>query len=331
MLPKPMFSVVIPVFNREREIRRAIESCLSQKDANLEVIVVDDASRDRSAEVVASYEGSGVRLIRHPVNLGSTPARSSGIRAAMGDWIIRLDSDDELIPGALKKARESVDELPESVGRIGLMYRYLDGRESPFPAPSGEILGYEGFLEWLENSELYDCLTITRRSALEAVPLPEGRLMEMLHHLDFAKRFGTVWLRSAGVIYHVNAGERQSRGVAGREEALQNATEIHLILNRHGEALQRFAPSFYRAQMRKLIVSLALAGERRRALEEAARQLRFFPFSILHWIALGFVFMGRGPLSRALNLKWWLVEERRKWICKPRKGSRLPGANPTGS
>ena len=46
------------------------------------------------------------------------------------------------------------------------MYRYADGRVSPFPPPSGDILGYEEFIAWLESAETYDCLTVTRRSAL---------------------------------------------------------------------------------------------------------------------------------------------------------------------
>ena len=125
---KPFLSVVIPVFNREREIRRALESCLAQRGADFEVIVVDDASRDRSAQVVEEYAGSGVRLIRHPVNLGSSPARTNGMPAAEGDWIVRLDSDDELVPGALATAQRCALKVPSSVGRIGLMYRYTDGR-----------------------------------------------------------------------------------------------------------------------------------------------------------------------------------------------------------
>jgi len=253
---KPFLRVVIPVFNREREIRRALESCLAQRGADFETIVVDDASSDRSAQVVEEYAGRGVRLIRHPSNLGSSPARTRGMSAAAGDWIVGLDSDDELVPGALATAQRCALTVPSSVGRIGLMYRYTDGRISPFPPPSGDILSYEGLVKWLEISETYDCLNIFWRSAIEAEPLPEGRLMEMLHNLDFARRFDTLWLREPGVIYHVDAAARQ------------NLEEIRLIVARHGVALQRVAPRFYRAQLRKLTVSMALAGDRGVAVRE---------------------------------------------------------------
>ena len=122
---------------------------------------------DRSAQVVEEYAGCGVRLIRHPSNLGSSPARTRGMSAAEGDWIVRLDSDDELVPGALATAQRCALTVPSSVGRIGLMYRYTDGRISPFPPPNGDILSYEGLVKWLEISETYDGLNIFRRRAIE--------------------------------------------------------------------------------------------------------------------------------------------------------------------
>jgi glycosyltransferase involved in cell wall biosynthesis len=312
---RPVLSVVIPVYNREREVRRAIESCLAQQGADFEVIVVDDGSRDATAAAVARYAPHGVRLIRHPANLGSSPARANGIRAAAGDWIVRLDSDDELVPGALAAIQRRAAALPPSVGRLGLMYAYPDGRQSPFPPPTGQVLDYAGFISWLERSQTFDCLTVTRRSALDAVPLPPGRLMEMLHHLDFAQRFGTLWERQVGATYHVDAGERQSKGRSS-VEAAQDAAEIRLILARHGNALRRLAPNFYRAQLRQLTVSLALAGDRRAALREGLAQLRAWPLSPPHWAALGCVALGRPALALALRLKWRLVEERRKRLCR---------------
>ena len=318
---KPYLSVVIPVFNREREIRRALESCLAQRGADFEVVVVDDASRDRSAQVVEEYAGRGVRLLRQPVNLGSSPARACGMRAAVGDWIVRLDSDDELLPGALATAQRYALEMPAGVGRIGLMYRYTDGRVSPFPPPGGEILSYQGFVEWLERSETYDALQLYRRTAIDATPIPPGRLMEMLHNLDFAQRYDTVWLGEPGVLYHVDAVERQSKALPGSEEARQTSEEIRLIVARHGETLQRFAPRFYRAQLRRLSVSMALAGDRRGALHQGFKHVKSSPWSLLNYVALICIALGRRPLAMALQLKWQLVEWRRILLTKPSRAA----------
>jgi glycosyltransferase involved in cell wall biosynthesis len=287
------------------------------------VIVVDDGSTDRTAEVAAAFASRGVTLLRLPRNRGSSPARTAGINAASGEWIVRLDSDDALVPGGLAAISRCAAPLPPSVGRFGLMYRYTDGRVSPFPPPTGERLDYEGFIRWLEHAETFDCLTVTRRSALAAMPYPSGRLMEMLHHLDFARRFDTVWMSEVGALYHLDASERQSRA-RSREEARQDAEEVRLILERHGETLARLAPRFLGAQLRQRTVSLALAGERTAAVREGARQVWVQPLSPLHWLALGGALAGRAPLERALRLKWRLVENRRKRRCRAPTSAGAP-------
>ncbi len=86
----PRFSVIIPVYNRERFIARAIESVLAQTYRDFELIVVDDGSTDSTPEIVARYP---VRLLRQE-NRGVSAARNRGIAAARGEIIAFLDSDD---------------------------------------------------------------------------------------------------------------------------------------------------------------------------------------------------------------------------------------------
>jgi glycosyltransferase involved in cell wall biosynthesis len=91
-------SVVIPAYNRERMLRRALASVLAQRPAPAEVIVVDDASSDGTAAVA---EAMGARVVRHESNRGEGAARNSGIAAASQPWVALLDSDDEWLPGHL--------------------------------------------------------------------------------------------------------------------------------------------------------------------------------------------------------------------------------------
>jgi glycosyltransferase involved in cell wall biosynthesis len=88
-----LVSVIIPVYNYERYLGEAIESALSQTYQHLEVIVVDDGSTDRSAEVAKSFAGRGVRYC-HQVNAGIGPARNQGVELAQGDFLAFLDADD---------------------------------------------------------------------------------------------------------------------------------------------------------------------------------------------------------------------------------------------
>jgi glycosyltransferase involved in cell wall biosynthesis len=92
-------SVVIPAYNRERALPRALESVRAQRPRRPdEVIVVDDHSSDATADVARRH---GARVIRHPRNRGAAAARNTGIRAARHPWIATLDSDDEWLPNLL--------------------------------------------------------------------------------------------------------------------------------------------------------------------------------------------------------------------------------------
>lgn len=101
--PLPLVSACIGSFNRAGYIRETIDSVLGQTYPNLEVVVVDDASTDGTADIVASY-GDRVRLIRRNENSGICPVtRNQASRAAKGELIAYLDSDDAWFPTKIEK------------------------------------------------------------------------------------------------------------------------------------------------------------------------------------------------------------------------------------
>ena len=95
----PRFSVVIPVFNGERFVARAIESVLAQSYRAEEIVVVDDGSTDNTPAIVANYR-SHVKYVRE-TNQGVSAARNLGARTACGEWLAFLDADDWYLPDRL--------------------------------------------------------------------------------------------------------------------------------------------------------------------------------------------------------------------------------------
>lgn len=91
-------SVVIPVWNRENTLGRAIDSLLAQTCPNLEVIVVDNGSTDGTRQAVGARQDPRVRLVELPSNVGPSAARNAGAKLASGPIIGFLDSDDEVDP-----------------------------------------------------------------------------------------------------------------------------------------------------------------------------------------------------------------------------------------
>lgn len=95
-----MISVIIPLYNKEQIIEKSLKSVLSQDYDDFEVVIVNDGSTDRSAEIVKDIDDSRIRMIEQE-NGGPSKARNTGVKNANGEWIVFLDADDEFLPGAL--------------------------------------------------------------------------------------------------------------------------------------------------------------------------------------------------------------------------------------
>ena len=93
----PQISVIVPVYNVQRYLRRCVDSILSQTFSNLEVILVDDGSPDRCGAICDEYAAADPRVkVIHKPNGGLSSARNAGIEAAAGEYLAFVDSDDWL-------------------------------------------------------------------------------------------------------------------------------------------------------------------------------------------------------------------------------------------
>ena len=99
-----LVSVIIPTFNRNKFIGRAVFSVLAQTFADFEVIIVDDGSTDNTEEIVTELckQDSRIRYVRHEINKGAQAARNTGIRMSRGEYVAFLDSDDEITQNSLE-------------------------------------------------------------------------------------------------------------------------------------------------------------------------------------------------------------------------------------
>lgn len=107
----PRVSIIIPCYNAERWLAETLESALAQTWSAIEIIVINDGSRDRSLDVAEKFAGRGVRVIDQP-NQGASAARNHGLRVARGDFIQYLDADDLLSPDKLAAQIELLRARP---------------------------------------------------------------------------------------------------------------------------------------------------------------------------------------------------------------------------
>ncbi|MBV8096639.1 MAG: glycosyltransferase [Acetobacteraceae bacterium] len=146
-------SVIIPAYNSERTIARAIESALAQTIPPLEIIVVDDGSSDRTAEAVSDF-GSAARLLKKP-NGGPASARNLGARHASGNWLAMLDADDWWYPHKLE-AQLKCDISDD----IAIIHSPSDDAPGALP----EELTFEAL--WRRNL-IFNSSVLIRRSVFE--------------------------------------------------------------------------------------------------------------------------------------------------------------------
>ncbi len=94
-IANPRFSIIIPIYNTEKELPRCVDSILNQEYADYEIILVDDGSQDRSGELCEQYGRTNKHIkVVHQDNAGASAARNTGVDAAQGDFLIFVDSDD---------------------------------------------------------------------------------------------------------------------------------------------------------------------------------------------------------------------------------------------
>lgn len=160
-------AVVIPVYNGEAFIRRALDSVLRQTYRPAQIVVVDDGSRDRTREIVASEYGEAVTLVQQQ-NGGPAKARNAGVRASSADFVAFLDADDWWEPGKLEQQLLALEHAGDAVlNYTGLsLVDELTGERRYQAPPMPEALW--PLLRWCNPGIPPSCMMV-RRDALEKV------------------------------------------------------------------------------------------------------------------------------------------------------------------
>lgn len=108
MKSKPMLSIIIPLYNKEKYIIRCLNSIIEACDNYIEIIVVNDGSTDQSMTILSNYHHKDKITVINKENGGVSSARNAGIHAAQGEWIMFMDADDSFIKGWAYKLEEYI-------------------------------------------------------------------------------------------------------------------------------------------------------------------------------------------------------------------------------
>ncbi len=280
------FSVIIPVYNREELVGRAIRSVLAQSYRDFELLVVDDASTDRTAAVVQSFDDSRLSYIRLPENGGNAVARNAGVRRARGELITFLDSDDEFLPGFLAGMEATFSKLDPQIGFVWAGIETVDAKGDRAPVdedgwtPETVTDRYLAFLTRFRGGTDHG-LTI-RRECVEKVGLFDERLRAAVD-TDFVLRLVQQYdcraIPEPLVVVHEDGRDRVRRNTRHK------AAAYDIIIEKHREKL-RAHPRLWAKFHYKAGWLHYHAGNRAQARGHLLRALRRMPSHAKSWTAL---------------------------------------------
>jgi glycosyltransferase involved in cell wall biosynthesis len=292
MAVSPKLSIVLPVFNKEEYVERTIRSICAQTFSAFELIVIDDGSTDRSADLVRSV-GDSRLIYKRQTNRGVAAARNHGCALARTELVAFIDGDDEWYPNHLENLLILQARLPEAV-LFADDYIVADGAPPAAVEHSGASYRILTCREYLDaaltyHDPVWTSAAMVQKQALTAVG---GFPVGFNHGEDHA-----VWLRLAldrpvavstavGAIYHVTGSGLTSRAVTAKQDGAIVA--INDVLRDRNEL-----PADVRAKLVELRSKFALGHAAHALVYDRATD------------AGDLLALARG--TQRYRLRWWLL------------------------
>ena len=134
-------SVIVPVYNTEKYISQCLESLINKTLKDIEIICVNDASKDSSLDVIKEYskKDSRIKFINFENNKGVSAARNAGLDIATGEFVFFIDSDDWISENYLEDIRNVMDEADSDLVFNRNVISYQDGKFYPYNFQQGQL------------------------------------------------------------------------------------------------------------------------------------------------------------------------------------------------
>ena len=262
-------SVIIPLYNKAKEIRRTLASVARQSVQPLEIIVVDDGSTDGSAEIVEAMNMPLVRLVRQQ-NRGVSAARNRAMTIARGEWVALLDGDDCWESGYLANVERMIASYPFAAA-IGTGFVVDDGKRlvvGDTPTTEGVV---DFFTESMSRYVLLPSATVLRREvALALGGFPEGMRMGEDQYL------WTKLARTSQVVFSPERLVVYSRVADNRSAAIYTPEQTPFSLE---ELYDKNADPISNEYVARVALGKALVESARGGTAAARRALEFFSYN----------------------------------------------------
>lgn len=278
-----MISVVIPLYNKEKQIAYTLQSVFEQTFQDFEIVVVDDGSTDNSVEEVEKFDDSRIRLI-HQTNAGVSAARNRGIEEASGELIAFLDADDVWMPEYLATQYGLYQKYPEcSVYACNYEFRDSEGKVTPTIIRKLPFEGEDGILS--NYFEVASCShppicsisIMVKKMAIQAVggfPLGIKSGEDLLTWARLAVSGAIVYSRKSLAVFVRDEGlfnKDQQLRVPEKEDIVGLELKKLYNINRHIIGLNKYVALWHKMRTRIFIDK----KDRRKAIKECLISMKY--------------------------------------------------------
>lgn len=232
-----IISVIVPIYNTEKYLNKCVDSVINQSYRNLQVILVDDGSTDKSPDICDEYAKLDKRiLVVHKKNGGLSSARNAGMQVATGDYITFLDSDDYISPVLYEELYNAITEKNDTISctcfrRVdedGNIYDRNDSHSNP--SQTSNIVYLRELL--LHIGDVSTCTKLFPRQILEGKHFDDKKLNEdLLFMTDLISDFKEIiYTGSVGYYYLTRKNSISSSYGKAVEDMASNAVAVNEIV-----------------------------------------------------------------------------------------------------
>jgi glycosyltransferase involved in cell wall biosynthesis len=287
MLP-PRISVVIPSYNYAHLLPRALDSVLSQWSEGIELIVVDDGSTDNTAHWLQSKATQDLRVqaLIQP-NAGAAAARNAGIAAAKGEFVLPLDADDELCPGALTALLGALIEQPQAGVIIGGHVSVFATGETRtrLPKPCAHLDDKQRVHAYLLEKSIsvsHGCTLFRRQLLLDRPYLSSLRSEEDIPVFAYALAQGPVLTLATPIAkIYKHADSLRHSAVSDPAQRIERLTEA--VFERLPASCQDLKPRYAAKRWQSLMRKSLRAGDVSAGYAQLRRSLALSTAEVLRW------------------------------------------------
>ena len=301
-----MISIVIPLYNKEKQVRNTLQTVFNQTFQEFEIVIVNDGSADNSVEIVKQFNDPRIRLIEQE-NRGVSAARNKGIEEAKYEYIALLDADDEWKPTYLEAQVDLIKDFPDcNVFACRYQFKYVDRIEPlilnriPFSEKKGILTNY---FEVAAHSHppLCSSTVVARKQALLSVGgFPEGVIEgeDLLTWAKLAVRYLIAYHLECEAFFVKNHTENYSGEIFRiKKEKYNLGKQFENLLkeNPKTKSLRQYVSHWYKMRASMFL----LLGYKKESAKESVKSLKY---SLLNWKVWIYLFLLLFPKAFALKL-----------------------------